>query len=700
MRQLLQRFARAQWIAGVVFVAVLALAALWNLEGGELKEWDEGLTARHAQNALRFDRWLLPTDNHGNFSRKFTKPPLLIWQTAAGLAAFGHSGFGLRVGTGLALLSTGLVAWRLASGMGLSRAVAMSWGALIVLCGGALTWGRVVTIELTLVFFSLGALLFHARAHAASPRSWRWALGSGLCLLLAFGTKQLVAGLAALPIGALELWHLRPGLWRKALLRLSLAAGPPIAGALLWGSFTHRATAGRALESMVEFTVVRRLEGFRNGQHVAALNRLHGFVVEAVSPFDWELAALGLLLLVLGNSRARRSPGLWLVLGYLLSALVLFEGVTGSLLPWYAWSIVVPLFLGLGYVLGEGLSQGAAVLQRLARGGAAAGPFELRDTGLCALAAAELLLATSRLLQPWASRLTVIFALLVAFTLAVAGARRLSTPRARAVLLGAAAALPAVALVFGLGARDGYWRDPGPLLALMGPVHRSGARQVAVAASLAGHENRHRALFGPGAAPVQKAPWQSRGSSFDAYVEPRQLPAELVPSAGVQLFRSAGVVAWQGPLQHDPAPPAALLAPLERGPLTFEAEEGTSEVANSISRARGQLGRRARDLDRVHYRPRPRTLLSISGPELPPGRYLISVPVLAECSSVHRGSVGGFGVSIGRARATRKIGCRKPGLQELRVTLDVDRNGPLRAKVDYRAGDLWVDHVRVSRVVR
>jgi 4-amino-4-deoxy-L-arabinose transferase-like glycosyltransferase len=686
------------WL-NVLFVGVLALSALWNLQGGELQEWDEGLTARHAQNALHYDRWLWPSDSNGNFSRAFTKPPLLIWQVALGLRAFDFSAFGLRVGTALSVLGTGLVAFRFALRLGLSRAVAMSWGALIVLSGGALKWARVVNIEVTLVAFSLGALYCFARALEKSGRTRLWALSSGVCLLCAFLTKQVMVAVAAMPILVVALLQLRRGSWRATLCRLILAGVLPSLGALLWVWFAYRDSAGRAVASMVEFTVVKRVRGFSNGQHVAALNRLHGFVVEAMSPFDWEVAALGLVVLLAGT-RLRRSPGALLVVGYLLTALLLLEGVTRSLLPWYSWSIVVPLFLGLAHVLGEGVRYGARWLWAVADGDPAAprAGEEPLGASLSLLALGELLMVISRLWQLHASRLGVISITLLVFSVGIAVARRVRLRSVRLGLVGFVGLVPVIALVLGLCARDAYWRDPGPLLSLMAPVMRSGARHVAVAASIAGHENTHRALFGPSAEPVRRAPWRKGQTKFDAYVEPRQLPREFTPFAGVQLFRSAGVVAWRGNLEQDPAPDSQLLAALDAGPLTFEAEEGASAVSNSLAVMSGKLGRRARHLDRSFYKPRPTSLFKLSDVRLPAGRYVVVASVRTECSSEHPGPAGSLNVRIGAADAARSIRCASDGLQQVRTTVEAAAEGELRVTVEYRAGDLWLDDVSVSRV--
>jgi len=697
-RQLYSWFRRVPsvWWLNVLFVGVLSLSALWNLQGGELQEWDEGLTARHAQNALHYHRWLWPSDNNGNFSRAYTKPPLLIWQVALGLRAFDFSPFGLRVGTALSVLVTGLVAFQFALRLGLSRAVAMSWGALIVLSGGALNWGRVVNIEVTLVAFSLAALYCFARALETGGRTRLWALSSGVCLLSAFLTKQVMVAVAALPILVVALLQLRRETWRATLFRLILAGALPSLGALLWAWLAYRDSAGRAVASMVEFTVVKRLNGLSGGQHVAALNRLHGFVVEAMSPFDWEVAALGLVVL-LASSRLRRSPGTLLVVGYLLTALLLLEGVTRSLLSWYSWSIVVPLFLGLAHVLGEGVGYAARWLWAVAEGDPAAPRAREEPLGasLSLLALGELLMVISRLWKLHGSRLGIISLTLLVFSVGVSVAGRVRLRSVRRGLVGFVGLVPVTALVFGLCVREGYWRDPGPLLSLMAPVLRSGARHVAVAASIAGHENTHRSLFGPSAAPVRRAPWRTGQTQFDAYVEPRQLPREFTPIAGVQLFRSAGVVAWRGNLEQDPAPDSQLLTALDAGALTFEAEEGASDVSDSLATMSGKLGRRARHLDRSSYRARPTSLFKLSDVRLPQGHYVVVASVRTECSIEHPGPVGSLNVRLGKTDAGRNIPCVSDGLRRVRTTVEAE--GELRVTVEYRAGDLWLDDVSVSR---
>lgn len=692
------------WFFYVVLAALLAIPAFWNLGGGEIREWDEGLALRHANNALHFDSWLVPTSNSGHFSRAFTKPPLLIWQVAWGLSWFGPSVVGARVGTALALLVTGLVAAALARRMELSRFVAAAWALVIVCAGGGVTWARSVNIEITLVLFSMTALYCYARSHGGvspepSARRWAgWAVGAGLAISGAFLTKQLVCALPAISIVLCELCLFRWQQWKRSVVRLALAGGIPSAVAGVWSLVAYQASSGKVVKAMVDFTVVKRVQGFGGGQHYNHLNRVALYLTEAFEPFAWELAALGFVLLWLKAVRWR-NPAFLLVTLHLLVAVAVYDSLTRALLPWYAWSVAVPLMLGLAFALGRAAEEALGWCRRALRAEPGQRVWPEAPSAAAVIGASSCALAVSELWHRTGSRLTLFLVLFVAVALCCLLLPRVRRTWLRAGLVGIAVVSPATSCVYALGQRQEYHLDPGPLSALMEPVRASGARRVAVERRLAAHENRYRALFGPQAVPTSAAPWskKSRGK-VEAYVESGQYPAELQPRKGVELFRSAGVVAWVGGLSKPPIADKAIKQLVDKGPLTFEAEHATSDYPATFWTEDGELGRGVQWVNVAAYKPRIGTLASFRTPKLPAGRYAVDVLVAAECDKRRRGSVGNIALRLGTAKRGAPVGCRNDGVTP--VTLEASTGTPseLRVQVEFRAGSLWVDKMVVRKL--
>jgi 4-amino-4-deoxy-L-arabinose transferase-like glycosyltransferase len=95
--------ARRRLPAALLWAGAL-VALFWNLGGGSLREWDEGLTAERAREMLVTGDWLTP-----RFQGRpdFQKPPLYYWLTAVGLRVLGPDELPVRLWS--ALLGVGVL---------------------------------------------------------------------------------------------------------------------------------------------------------------------------------------------------------------------------------------------------------------------------------------------------------------------------------------------------------------------------------------------------------------------------------------------------------------------------------------------------------------------------------------------------------------------------------------------------------------
>ncbi len=675
---------------------ILLVPALWNLSGSEIADWDEGLAVRHARNALQNNVWLVPTQESGGFSRAYSKPPFLLWQIAAGIKLFGVSPWGMRIGTALALVLSALVARQLARRIGLHEAVASVWALLIVVCGGALKWARFVNIEITLVLFNLLALYCYARAFQDSQRWVRWAVLSATALCGAFLTKQLVCALAAVPLVLLEVFLYDHQLRRRAYARLALTGCIAVVVAGAWWMYAAAQSNGRVADSMVEFTLVQRVKGLPGGQHINYLNRIANEVREGLDPIALEVCVLGWGLLLFRRLRDN-NPTLWLVLLNLAISLIVFGFVSRSILPWYAWSIIVPLLLGSAYVLGEGLREswawGVRVIDDPHK------PFgrPSLELGVLALVVGGGVLS---LTEERMEQFSWILATLLLFFGGVWALRRSSLKGVRVALVSLLFVWPTGSWAYGLSLRDAYHQDPGPLLALAAPLADANATRVAVEQNLAGGKNRYRAVFGPQAKAERRAPWLSKPAKvpFQAYVEQGQLPREYTPPKGLQLERSAGLLAWIGDVSTQPYDANTLNELLSDGSITYEAEWGTSGIDTSLGWREGQRVRGATDLDATRYRTKAVRLVEVTTTQLPKGKYSFGVRYDADCSRVRRTPSGRVEINGGGRSLKRfTLQCKADGLAVKSTSFELNRPSAVEIIVRYQSGGLWVDNLTIER---
>jgi len=584
---------------------VLAAGLLFvDLGGGEWRTWDEGLYGRLSRNALEQGRYLYAVDESGAYYERFSKPPMSLWLSALSLRTFGTSLAALRAPFALGMLATIAFAFGWGRRIG-GLPMAISWSVGLALCAATTRWGRHACIEPMFMAGLLGGLwAYHASVESEDPKvSRRNAVLAGLALAFAMLTKQLAVGLAVLPILALEGWRRD----RSALPRLAFALGIPLLAGLVWFAWAGIATDGGVFEVLLNRGVRQRMAGFEGGQNARTLNELAGVVSEAAAPIPWPLGAAGLALFCVVRPRTDlRAPHPELLLPlWFAGNVVVFENLSQSMLPWYALHIVVPAVGGAAWLVSATNRQTGSGTLRVTRAGLG-----------WACAAIVALTAAAGVV----SQLNV--ALLAAVLLVVALAKRPVATRFTALVA-------VVLLMFVARLRDPELHPPAqPFAPLMETL--SDRAHVAVDRRAGLPQLAYRALFGPGATEVPRAPWPT--DAFDAYVLPIVLPNEYEPPQGVTLHRTAGATAFVGDLSVRAWSFSVLQELLRAGPITYEAEHlaaaGWDTTFDDPQASGGSLRRYTRYRNELT----PKLPLSI-GPKLklPKGHHVLEVWMRWSC---------------------------------------------------------------------
>jgi len=669
----------------VVVLVVAAPLLLLGLDGESLRPWDEGLYGKLARNALAHDRFLYPVDRDGTFYEAFSKPPLSFLAVAASFRGLGESMVALRLPFALCMLATVGVAFawgRRIAGL----ACGVAWAGILLTSAASARWGRVACIEPMLALWILTALwAYHEAVLRRGRAMWGWSLVAAVALGLAVATKQVVVGLAVLPIVGLELWR-----WsgRGALARLALVLGVPTAVGLGWLWAVISALGEPAIEIYVRFGVLRRMQGYRSGLVQRSLNELSGVVAEATDPFPWVLGVAGLLLLALsGGPLRRRDPGsVRLLLPMLwLTTVLVFEGLSGSMLPWYAYDLVVPLTGGMAYLV-AGLLRPSA--DRLGTVRATGGALTLAVGAIGAL-------------EPLVSQLAVVVVAAGVVVVAWhAGAPWLARARTGAVAAGG------LMLLAGIALRPELRWAPSGHEQLMPALAAQGIERVDVSAD-AGltTENAWGTYYGPGAQRVTRSPWRSH-SGAQAYVTsavwPLELPGSSPSAEAVQVIRGPGVMALVGDLQRPPWSTRTLSDQLDAGPLTFEAEHLPGQREGTVLADPRASGGHARAVVLPRDRPRePFVLAHGPGLRLPAGTYRVDFVVRWDCGAIEEKTAAEVQVRVGRrAIAQQPLVC--PGSSStddhvISLHAPLPRGGAVELWVTYQWGDLWFDRVELWR---
>jgi 4-amino-4-deoxy-L-arabinose transferase-like glycosyltransferase len=682
----------AERLAIALVLVVAAVVLLPALGDAPLRPYDEGLYARLAHNTLLHGEWLHAVEADGRFSESFSKPPLSLWMTAWSFRLLGPSMAALRLPFALGMLAVVAIA----VGFG-TRAkdpwFGALWGAAITLTAATLRWGRFACIEPTFIAFVLLALWGHAEAIAARGRKAdRWALVCGVGLTLAFFTKQLAVGLAVAPLLLTEL-VLRREAAAGRVRRLAIALLTPalLGGAWLFGAWRR---VGPALfDTFFSTSVARRIGGFESGHNARALGELAGIVDEAMAPLSWTLGVAGLAFALLRrrvqadaepqSDRLRAAvPSL---VGLAVTATVLYDNVARTLLPWYAFAFVPPLAAGIAEL--------AWTVARSGRPGASRGTIEVATITAGVLALSLAVVATAR---AWVSPLDVALAIAAGVVIVLS-----RSDRARWAGPFVAAALGLVAI--GLRRAPELRTEASGLGVLMAELHRRGVTHVDVHEDTgAAAEIEYAAYFGPGAASVRSGPWRRAEPRAGAFVTASVPPRELEAPEGVELVRAPGVVAWVGDLSAAPWDDAATRALLDRGPITFEAEDLGTDTPGTLADDHSASGERMRSrAPRASELQGEGSLSHGPGWPLPLGKYEATFFVRHECPAPEA-SAGWVGVFVERREAVRAtLACDRQAEDAwtpVTVGFRMIRPGRIDLRVVHVRGTLAHDRTVVRRV--
>jgi 4-amino-4-deoxy-L-arabinose transferase-like glycosyltransferase len=683
------------WLALTALIALGVVLVFKSLGMGPLEIYDEGLYGMYARHALHYDVWLHAVDGHGAFPTgtiKFSKPPLSIWAVAASMRMLGPTLFALRLPFALATFAVALIAF--AWGVTLERGargawLGFTWGALWLMSHGAYHYGRTATIEALLAAFVMFALFAHSRAlQTEAARSRSWAALAGLAITGAFFTKQLVCGLAAGPILLCEIERVRSEGWRRPFVRALLALGLPFVFAAAWIAQLWAKVGSATSDVLWAHAVVSRVEGFDGLHHRNYLNRIAEQLDLDAPPLPWALGVLGLVVLIAMQTRARpaREDG-FLIGGAFVCAWLAFDVGSQAILPWYAFTLLPPLALGNAWLItraaGAAFSDAALSRREALCAGAGAGAIVI-----CAALALRTLLP---------SPLVAVLAALVV----LAGARE---PRLRTRALAGLCAALAIGVSVGVYARDGYgYSEPDPLSTLAGAIARYGARHVSIDPRANVHAYARATFFGVDADQTPQ-PWAGTKprTRFDARIENEVMPRQVAPRAGVHMVRAAGMYALIGDLSKPPFAKDAVARALERGPLTFEAEDMASDRYDTLSYdadASGGALRRVRGF--LHVRAESFTLATAKTPQIPPGKYTAKFWLALQCGGYRRERLGSVGVRGSGKLAEQALDCTRIEKEHSTgpIALDLAFVSPttLTLTVSYDQGGVALDRIEIAR---
>ncbi len=661
---------------GLVLGVEAVLLAL-TLGHGELRTYDEALYGAHARNAIATGVWSVPVDTAGELSTQFTKPPLSIWLVAVSFQLLGVSVVSLRVPFALAQL--GLVAIAFVWGRRIGGApMGLAWGLGLGLCDAATRWGRVACIEPLFVAPCMLALFAHARA-VEDPGSRRWPVAAGLGLALALFAKQLAVGLACVPIVLVEAVRRASAAQRNR--RLAVVFGIPLGLGAIWVALAHRTAGSAWFEQLVGVGIVQRVRGFDEGQNARQLNEIATLLDDSGQPLPWELGAVGLGAWVFVALARRRQEGTPLpadlsLVWFAVATAIVYDNLSGSLLPWYALDLLVPLVGGLAWLVGS-----------LVRG-----PL---GSPLALAGAIAIALVCSRAATDVVSRVDVV-ALGVAIAVLVLARARAEQAR----LAWAAAVLALVAMVAHRLRDPAVWDEPSRFAAAMAELDRRGISDVGLAHDLdLGSRKLAVTHFGVGVRTQANAPWGGRGPI--AHVEAVDLPREFELPAGLELVQSPGTALWLGDPRHAPLGNDTIARLLESGGLTFEAEALRSERADTrladpsadggLVRARVPWWAEAIEPFRLSLGP------SLA---LPEGEYTATLRLRWRCAGIGR-PVATVEVAAGERSKRLDVGCDEVDdggeWTDVAVPVVVDRARTLSMRLVHRRGALWHDWTRITR---
>ena len=237
----------------------LTILVFWGNHSTSLWDQDESSYAGYAKNMLETKEWLIPTYQWADVHRK---PPLQFWLMAASMQIFGINEFSARLPISLAML--GLYAlvflWvrrRFGTWQGVMSAIVLSTTFLVS------SLAKVAVLDGMVLLFSTVCALSVLEILNTEKRKYYvifW-VSFSLCVLTK-GPPIII--FSSVYIGLLVLLH--PN--RKALIGLHPWFFLPCALAplFIWGYMTTFVDDGKMVEWMIEWYIIRRINGNVFGQ--------------------------------------------------------------------------------------------------------------------------------------------------------------------------------------------------------------------------------------------------------------------------------------------------------------------------------------------------------------------------------------------------------------------------------------------------
>jgi 4-amino-4-deoxy-L-arabinose transferase-like glycosyltransferase len=685
------RRAELAWLA--VAVVVASTVVLAGIDGGELRTDDEALYGMLARTAAAHDTWLYPVGPDGAYYEKFGKPPLSLWLVSASFAALGPSPTSLRLpfALGYVLAVVACFAWGRRIG---GTAMGAAWALGLACCGAAVRWGRVACIEPLFVAPCLLALVAHGDALAGERRG-RAALLAGVALAVAAMVKQLAVAIAVVPIVALELARRERGVARRRVIVL----GIPLGVGSAWLAAAYAAVGGVLFTRLFGDGILGRIGGFAGGHNQRQLDEVARILDDACTPLWWPLGVVGVVLwacrdVALRRARSEPPGGAWSWPLLLVVAALLYDTVSSTLLPWYAFGLVVPIVGGAAWAVARCL----ALAPRMLDDGEGRG--DPLDVATAVVGAIVLATTTVAAVAPLVSRVSATLVIAAVATGLVVAARRRPAPVWTGRALALAPLAVVVALVVGRARSRELHERPGRLAAMMAELGRRDVATVAYDKHARLETKLAITLFGVGARQVVRPPWGDP-DPVDAYVTTDLVPEEVELPPGIELVRSPGAVAWIGDLSRAPWDAAALAAALDRGAVTFEAEHLFGEHWDTLHADADASAGALRAISPWRNESVETSTLS-SGPtlELAAGKYVATLRLRWDCRGFAR-RVGYVQIAGAAKDVERDLECADDhdadAWTDVAVRFKLDDGGSAKLRLIHESGDLAHDWTKVAR---
>lgn len=660
-------------LLGLLLIAFGLALLLPTIDVEHLNLYDDGVYASAAQAMREHGRYLFTVDDAGNYAvRGLSKPPLFLWTIILSLKTFGNGLLALRFPSVLATVLTAYVAYwyalRSAPDSRFGSALGFLAALLALLNAGATDYGQAVCIEPVFTLFLWLALFCYAEAMSAARYAMRFAALSGLCMALAFLTKQAAAGVVVAPIVVAELVLGRRAP-RRAIARLSVAAVPAIVISGTWLFLAYKAVGNRLLWQFFVYSVAYRLQGFRSNYHYSWLNRVAGELDKTFAPFPWELGLVGVALLAAVGAHALREQAVasrgpadtggatsapdrraqredrslaallvphperaaFFILPFLYAVawVFVYENASRSLLAWYTVGLAFPNALGLAFMLAAPF----AIFEIHWSEAEVAAPPRRVAAALFGATAMGFLLVLSRWATNYASRPNVVVVCaLIAFCALAYGDRfrfvgRFMVSEARRAVPGFVAL---AALILAVRVRP----EPDALDVLARTAAKRGLKRIWSESIYPPSPNPKTilfAFFAPAKVLTGAPPWEDHANSAELAMFGTALPNEIGVTPGVEVVRLSGIHAFFGQLDKAPYAADAFDKALEAGPLTLESEYMETDFRQSViedSRASGGRARAYRPMSDLRATP---LVLGSATVRLGPGQYVARFRIAYMC---------------------------------------------------------------------